>query len=68
MDALLATELPVIEYGILPTSTAARSSGSTPMFREVAVGVIAGLGVHGYALALQAMAELLEADREGASA
>jgi 3-dehydroquinate dehydratase len=30
--------------------------------------VIAGLGVRGYALALQAMAELLEVDREDAAA
>ena len=35
---------------------------------KVAVGVIAGLGVRGYALALQAMAELLQDDREGAAA
>ena len=35
---------------------------------KVAVGVIAGLGVRGYALALQALAEMLQADGESAGA
>jgi 3-dehydroquinate dehydratase-2 len=59
MDALLVAELPVIEVHI---SNIHRREG----FRHhsyvsaVAVGVIAGLGVRGYALALQAMAALLD--------
>ena len=67
MDALLATELPVIEVHI--TNIHRREEFRQHSYvSKVAVGVIAGLGVHGYALALQAMAELLDADREGASA
>ena len=59
MDALLATELPVIEVHI--TNIHRREE-----FRHIsyvskaAVGVICGLGVGGYALALQGMADLLE--------
>ena len=59
MDALLACELPVIEVHI--TNIHRREE-----FRHIsyvskaAVGVICGLGVGGYALALQGMADLLE--------
>jgi len=59
MDALLATELPVIEVHI--TNIHRREEFRHHSFvSKAAVGVIAGLGVGGYALALQAMAELLE--------
>lgn len=58
MDALLAAELPVIEVHITNIHRRER-------FREhsyvskAAVGVICGLGIQGYALALTAMAELV---------
>lgn len=59
MDALLAVELPVIEVHI--TNIHRREEFRHHSFvSKAAVGVIAGLGVRGYALALQAMAELLE--------
>jgi len=67
MDALLASELPVIEVHV--TNIHRREEFRHHSYvSKVAVGVIAGLGVRGYALALQAMAELLEVDREGAAA
>ncbi len=60
MDALLATELPVIEVHV--TNIHAREEFRHRSFvSKVAVGVICGLGITGYALALQAMAELIEA-------
>ena len=59
MDALLAVELPTIEVHI--TNIHRREEFRHHSFiSKAAVGVIAGLGVHGYALALQAMAKLLE--------
>ena len=59
MDALLATELPVIEVHI--TNIHRREEFRHHSFvSKAAVGVIAGLGVGGYALALQAMADILE--------
>lgn len=59
MDALLATELPVIEVHV--TNIHRREEFRQHSFvSKAAVGVIAGLGVGGYALALQAMADLLE--------
>ena len=59
MDALLATELPVIEVHI--TNIHRREEFRQHSYvSKVAVGVIAGLGVGGYALALTAMADLLE--------
>ncbi len=59
MDALLSTELPVIEVHI--TNIHRREAFRQHSYvSKVAVGVIAGLGVGGYALALTAMAELLE--------
>jgi 3-dehydroquinate dehydratase-2 len=59
MDALLSTELPVIEVHV--TNIHRREEFRHNSFvSKVAVGVIAGLGVGGYALALQAMAQLLE--------
>jgi len=59
MDALLATDLPVIEVHV--TNIHRREQFRHHSFvSEVAVGVICGLGIGGYALALTAMAELLE--------
>ncbi len=59
MDALLATELPVIEVHI--TNIHRREEFRHHSFvSKAAVGVICGLGVGGYALALQAMADILE--------
>ncbi len=59
MDALLSTELPVIEVHI--TNIHRREEFRQHSYvSKVAVGVIAGLGVGGYALALTAMADLLE--------
>lgn len=58
MDALLAVDLPVIEVHI--TNIHRREEFRHRSFvSKVAVGVIAGLGVQGYALALQAMADMV---------
>ena len=67
MDALLATDLPVIEVHV--TNIHRREEFRQHSYvSKVAVGVIAGLGVRGYALALQALAEMLQADSESAGA
>ena len=59
MDALLAVDLPVIEVHI--TNIHRREEFRQHSYvSKAAVGVIAGLGVRGYALALQAIAGLLE--------
>ncbi len=59
MDALLAVELPVIEVHI--TNIHRREEFRHRSFVSLAaVGVICGFGVHGYALALTAMADLLQ--------
>jgi 3-dehydroquinate dehydratase-2 len=59
MDALLSSELPVIEVHV--TNIHRREDFRQHSYvSKVAVGVIAGLGVRGYALALTAMADLLE--------
>jgi 3-dehydroquinate dehydratase-2 len=59
MDALLATDLPVVEVHI--SNIHRREEFRQHSFvSKAAVGVICGLGVRGYALALQAMAEILE--------
>jgi 3-dehydroquinate dehydratase II len=56
MDALLAVDLPVIEVHI--TNIHRREEFRHLSYvSKAATGVIAGLGVGGYALALQAMAE-----------
>jgi 3-dehydroquinate dehydratase-2 len=61
MDALLASELPVIEVHV--TNIHRREEFRHHSYiSKVAVGMIAGLGIHGYALALMAMANLLEDD------
>ena len=58
MDALLAVELPVIEVHV--TNIHRRESFRHVSYvSKVAVGVICGLGIGGYALALTAMAEIL---------
>jgi len=63
MDALLASELPVIEVHV--TNIHRREE-----FRQIsyvskaATGVICGLGINGYALALSGMADLLEVREE----
>jgi 3-dehydroquinate dehydratase-2 len=59
LDALVATELPVIEVHV------SNIHRQEPFRRNsyislAATGVICGLGVRGYAMALQAMADLLE--------
>ncbi|MGH7153479.1 MAG: type II 3-dehydroquinate dehydratase [Acetobacteraceae bacterium] len=61
MDALLASELPVIEVHV--TNIHRREEFRQHSYvSKVAVGVICGLGIRGYSLALAAMAELLEND------
>ena len=66
MDALLATELPIIEVHI--TNIHRREEFRHHSFvSKAATGVIAGLGVQGYAHAMRAMAQLVaqaEADDE----
>ena len=58
MDALLASELPVIEVHI--TNIHRREEfRQHSLVSRAAVGVVCGLGIRGYALALTAMAELL---------
>jgi 3-dehydroquinate dehydratase-2 len=58
MDALLAVELPVIEVHI--TNIHRRESFRHESYvSKAAVGVICGLGIRGYALALSAMADLV---------
>ena len=58
MDALLAAELPVIEVHI--TNIHKREAFRHASYvSKVATGVICGLGIQGYAMALTAMADLL---------
>ena len=58
MDALLASELPVIEVHV--TNIHRREEFRQHSYvSKAAVGVICGLGIGGYALALTAMAEML---------
>ena len=59
MDALLAVELPVVEVHV--TNIHRREEFRQHSFvSKAAVGVICGLGIRGYALALTALAEMLE--------
>lgn len=59
MDALLAVELPVVEVHI--TNIHRREEFRQHSYvSKAATGVIAGLGIDGYALALRAMAGFLE--------
>jgi 3-dehydroquinate dehydratase II len=61
MDALLSVELPAIEVHI--TNIHRREEFRQHSFvSKAAVGVIAGLGIQGYALALTAMAALVGAE------
>ncbi|HTU56493.1 MAG TPA: type II 3-dehydroquinate dehydratase [Acetobacteraceae bacterium] len=63
MDALLAVELPVIEVHV--TNIHRREEFRHRSFVSLAAdGIICGLGVQGYRLALIAMAELLEETAE----
>jgi 3-dehydroquinate dehydratase-2 len=63
LDALLAVELPVIEVHI--TNIHRREEFRHHSYvSKAATGVIAGLGVEGYALALRAMAQLVADDAE----
>jgi 3-dehydroquinate dehydratase-2 len=63
MDSLKACDLPVIEVHI---SNIHRREEFRHLsyVSKVATGVIAGLGIQGYALALQAMAELVATEGE----
>jgi 3-dehydroquinate dehydratase-2 len=59
LDALLASELPVIEVHVSNIHRR-ETFRHNSYVSKAAVGVIAGLGITGYALALQAMAEIVE--------
>ncbi|MGK9165171.1 type II 3-dehydroquinate dehydratase [Inquilinus limosus] len=62
LDALSAAELPVIEVHL--SNIFRRDAFRHHSYVSLAAtGVVCGLGVHGYLLALQAMARLLETDR-----
>lgn len=62
LDALKASELPVIEVHL--SNIYRRESFRRHSYvSEAAQGVICGLGTHGYLLALEAMARLVEAAR-----
>ncbi len=63
MDALLAADLPVIEVHV--TNIHRREEFRHNSYvSKAATGVICGLGVGGYALAIRAMADLVEQDEE----
>lgn len=61
VDALLAVEIPVIEVHI-PNIHHRDEFRRRSHVSAAAVGVICGLGIRGYALALTAMADLIEED------
>lgn len=63
MDALLASECPAIEVHV--TNIHRREEFRRHSYvSRAAVGVICGLGIRGYALALQALAEMLPDERD----
>jgi 3-dehydroquinate dehydratase-2 len=63
LDALLASELPVIEVHL--SNIFRRESFRRHSFvSEAARGVICGLGPHGYLLALEALADILGAKKD----
>jgi 3-dehydroquinate dehydratase-2 len=62
LDALLAVELPVIEVHI--SNIHKRDEFRHHSFvSKAATGVICGLGIRGYAMALEALADILEENR-----
>ena len=63
MDALHAVDLPVVEVHISNIHRR-EEFRHVSYVSKVAVGVIAGLGVQGYALALRAMAEIVAQEGE----
>jgi 3-dehydroquinate dehydratase-2 len=63
MDALSASELPVIEVHIINIHQL-EEARQRSLVSRVAEGVICGLGIRGYALALTAMSDLLLDRRE----
>ena len=66
LDALLAVELPVIEVHI--SNIHKRDEFRHHSFvSKAATGVICGLGIRGYAMALEALADILEENRCPAS-
>lgn len=63
LDALLATELPIIEVH-LSNIHRRETFRQNSLVSRAATGVICGLGAQGYILALEAMARLLESDND----
>ena len=63
LDALLACDLPVIEVH-LSNIQRREDFRHESYVSKAATGMISGLGGHGYLLALEALARILQADRE----
>lgn len=63
LDAVLASEVPVIEVH-LSNIFRREAFRQDSYLSKAAVGVICGFGAHGYVLALDAMARMLEAGSE----
>ncbi len=63
LDALLACDLPVIEVH-LSNIQRREDFRHESYVSKAATGMISGLGGHGYLLALEALARILNADRE----
>ncbi|NOQ77530.1 MAG: type II 3-dehydroquinate dehydratase [Methylococcaceae bacterium] len=61
-DALLATKIPFIEVH-LSNVHAREPFRAHSYFSDIAIGVICGLGAHGYELALQAAHQILEREK-----
>jgi 3-dehydroquinate dehydratase II len=57
-DALLAVEIPFIEIH-LSNVYSRESFRQKNLFTDIAIGIISGLGAHGYILGLEALHELL---------